>query len=328
MMQNFLFRLGHNYRSKRTATIAVGLGLLGATILVWILINAILAINIFALIIAAPLVIWSATKVPQLAWFWGASASSADAAGAARGPAAYETVHDAGEDNDEDDGLEHVPMPDPATIIHGLPPRQDTTELSGCEQVRQTPVGTEIVLRTGRHTILKVKSAILYWCWAAPAIWACIAFFVFLPLGIYAGVSVAPWHLAASYGTAGGLTGLLLGVLMVFISYTSNRPWVEIAITPETIQYGDYKFDRRFAYGVMTSYESQDARFQGRFTEPVWGGTIIRLAYGRWGEDMKYMVNSRHAADIVIWMNEIIDSVGTPPPPRHDPYAGRKIELL
>ena len=77
MMQKFLFRFGQNMASRRNQTLGVLAGLFGAIVMAWILINAIFAINIFALIIAAPLVIWSAAKVPQLAWFWGASASSA-----------------------------------------------------------------------------------------------------------------------------------------------------------------------------------------------------------------------------------------------------------
>ncbi len=44
--------------------------------------------------------------------------------------------------------------------------------------------------------------------------------------------------------------------------------------------------------------------------------------------DLRYLIDTYQASNIVVWMNEIIDSVGGAPRKRFDPAAGRKVELL
>lgn len=99
-------------------------------------------------------------------------------------------------------------------------------------------------------------------------------------------------------------------------------------VQPDIVTFGNYRFDRSLSSGLQVGYKSRETEVNQSFVQPKFGVTSLRFTYGSWGEDLKYLVNTYHADEIVIWMNEIINGVGEQTEKRFDPYAGRKIELL
>lgn len=128
---------------------------------------------------------------------------------------------------------------------------------------------------------------------------------------------------------AGVTISVSIPLILAVISYIRTRPWVKIIATKDTILYGSRKFSRLHYGGMRIGYTTkEDGGLKNSFFDLSLGMAAPRLQYGRWGEDLAYLVNGYHANEIVIWLNEIIDSVGAPPPPKYDAYAGRKPELL
>lgn len=339
MIQNFFYRLGQNIQNRRQKTFLVIGGLVAAILVSWGLLDALFWIGFFGLIIVAPLVIWGATYIPSLAWFWGKDSmpkAATTASASVNGSTEFKSSRRVEGPAEDGDGLEHVPIPDPASIATGTPDPVEGTVAKRCELVRTNPVGTRIIRKSPDEVILEVKSAVRFWCWAAPAISILAAILAF-PVGGWLGfktyeASTPNWQFNArtaaeiSFTTALILCAICLSVAV--FSYFSTRRYIRVVITPRTIAYGDRRFDRRFSHGLRVGYSNNDTDLPSSILAPRFGVTLVRLTYGRWGEDLRYMINAYHADEIVIWMNEIIDSVGAPPPPRNDPYAGRKIELL
>lgn len=336
MSQSFIERLRQNLQTKNSETISVLFALFGAILLVWLLIDWIFWIGIFGLVIAAPLVIWIATRLPNLAWFWGREEGTQQSV-AADAATNDQTTSDEELETDEiwlddPDDLD----PEPAESF-GFPENirfeMANNVLPGCAYVRKLPQGTRLLSQTPEQAVIQIKSVIRFWCWALPT-----AFFVgavfSAPIGAAMGFMVYAesrnnYRLdPTEYLMWGAIIPGALFLLMAWISYISTRPWVTVTVKSDTIRYGDETFDRRFSKGIRIGYTTQEADLRSSFLAPSLGVQSLRLTYGRWGEDLKYMVNAYHASEIVIWMNEIIASVGAPPPKRHDPYAGQKIELL
>ncbi|WP_157946891.1 hypothetical protein [Thalassobius sp. I31.1] len=135
-------------------------------------------------------------------------------------------------------------------------------------------------------------------------------------------------HNPLQYALTGVLFTCAAFYFVAAVSYFWTRPWVKIVVTPNTIRYGSRFFHREFHDGMRLGYSTNETDLKNKLLEGSFGTVAMRLTYGRWGEDLPYLVNKYHADEIVIWMNEIINSVGAPIDVRHDPYAGEKSELL
>ena len=312
MITNFIAHFRELLAAKRQSTFQALGALAIVFLIVWGLISAILGSGFLGFIIAGAIVPWASTLLPQLAWFWGPLSKEArKAADPLPTPAQAEHIE-----------------PQPEVVASNAPPEFRDNTATNCEPVRRTPVGTFVMTHNSREAVLMVKSAIRVWCWASPILWTAAAFLVFLPIGFAIGISSSSWQNAETNAMLGAALGVLLGLAIAIVSYFSNRPWVKVIITPETVTYGGRVFDRRYLHGVSTAYDTKETDIKSGFLDGNFGVTVMSMRYGRWGEDLKYMVNARYAPPITVWMNEIIDSVGAPPPPDYDPYAGRKIELL
>lgn len=318
-MAAFIKHLRKNLDERRADTVGVIAGLIFAIIVLWVVLDGIFWIGFLGLLIAAPLVIWGSRRLPQLAWFWKPDESSEEPA-----EATSETIS---ADNTDSLPPSERPQPAPIDYFTGVAPP------GHCETVRETPQGTMVVSLTSDEAVLKVKSAIRFWCWFLPTTFIVMAV-VSVPLGSMVGFMIYAeqrnnFRLDPSeYMFWGALIPAVICLVVAWMTFGSTRPWVRISITPEAIRYGDALYDRQFSNGMRIGYTSDEADLKTSLLAPSFGVQALRLTYGRWGEDLKYMVNKHHASEIVIWMNEIIDSVGSPPPKRYDPYAGQKIELL
>jgi len=334
MMQRFLFRLGQNWHSRRQDTVGVLLGLFFATLIISIFVNAIIPLGIIGFLLTAAGVVWGASRIPRLAWFWGrpdtaetASTSpgdEADSKASTMETPSEKVSQEIPTDERREDG---VPPPS-----RGQMQADEVTPILGAPRPRATPQGTQLIKQSPERAVMKVKSAVRFWSWFLPPFFLITMVITIVPI---TGVLAAAMQKANNFRR--GLDAYLFDagavVFACFIgaavlSYYLTRPSVRITVTPEAVKYGSEYFDRRFHHGVRTGWSMQGVELQNSFFDKSFGLQALRFTYGRWGEDLPYMVNAYHAQEIVIWMNEIIDQVGAPPAPSNDPYAGHKTELL
>lgn len=319
MINLFLYRLGQNFKTQPVMTTAVIIGLIIAGFIVGNLIDAIFWIGPAILWISIPATIWAASYVPQLKWFFG------------RGGAPKPSSNATSTESDSETTLNSD-----GTLPHVDPHNSDDNWAAIARVPRKTPVGTWVESVTPEHAIVRVQSVIHFWCWFAPTSLSVLAFLL-VPVGGFIGVELYKnsrpnYQFRSVEAFYAGINGAAL-IFCVFIglaiwTYFSNRPKVKIEITPDYIRYGDKVFDRLHAGGMRIGYKSDDADLATSITDDRFGVTRLRLVYGRWGEDLKYMVNTYHAEEIVIWLNEVIDQVGAVEPTGDDAGAGRKTELL
>ncbi|WJY21589.1 hypothetical protein QTA57_17980 [Fontisubflavum oceani] len=319
MMQEFFYLLGQNLRQKTPATLGVLTGLLAVGFIVGGVIDELFWTGPFVLVVSILVTFWAASRVKQLSWFFGEREQpvSDEDHSATKGKIRADS---------SDDTAEHASQPSIAEPV----------ELAGALTPREAPVGTSVVSIAPDQAVVRVNSVIHFWCWFAPLALGAGAFLA-TPLGALIGYQLykqsVPWHQfeaeAAFYASFWGGT-LVFGLFIAAAiwSYFANRPKVKVLITPDAIRYGDILFDRRHAAGLRIGYKSHAAELKANITDDRFGVSRLRLAYGNWGEDLKYMVNSYHADEIVIWLNGIINNVGAPPPKQYDPNKGTKPELL
>lgn len=323
LFQDFVLRLKKNFQENRNATILISAGAALATFVIWFVLLFLLEVFgiryalrqvpflnrilfFAALFLAGYIVVRIGSRVPQLGWFWGYDMAPVIA-------------HKA------EDAAPPSPKPSDGRV-------EDVAAF--CLVPRSTPKGTELDYLDANTARMRVKSAIRFWCYFYPGLFTICAI-AGVPLGGYWGLDIYNanpnrWNInPVPYVFWGAV--LLSGafVAAAIYSYFSTRPWVTIVVTASTITYGSMKFDRRYYRRMQIGYSTQEAGdMKNDFFDLSMGMVALRLSYGDWGEDLKYLVNKYHSEEIVIWMNRIIDSVGSPPPPANDPYAGRKIELL
>lgn len=200
--------------------------------------------------------------------------------------------------------------------------------------VRNWPEGTRLISKDDEQAVMTVQAAIQFWCWAGPGL-CLIAILFAVPIGSSLGYATAidsarfvSGKTIISHIFWGGGLGLGACLLAAAISYAVTRPVVRIIVDKNYVQFGSYKFDRRFAGGLRTGYASEETELTTNITQSKFGVTNLWFAYGPWGEEMKYLVNAKHADAICNWMNGIINAVGAPEPKENDAAKGRKVEML
>ncbi|MDW3181645.1 hypothetical protein [Roseobacter sp.] len=334
MKQSFLQTFMANMETRPAGTSIFAALHVAVALFLGAVLDDALEAGITGLIAAFAGVIFASTKVSKFDWFW---------KGEQGGPAQHDVPVD---NNQMAMAAEATNTPD-VKAVSGLPAHSESVSIREgvqgprltvrYEKIRETPVGTSIIQISDEKAVLEVQSVIQFWCWFAPLTLTVLAF-VAIPVGAWLGyvfyeaTITQGWQFNSRDAVGASLRGAIilpaLALGAAFLSYRHYRPQVRVTITPDMIQYGDRKFDRQYSGGVRIGYYSQEAELGTSFTQGRFGVTLMRLSYGRWGEDLKYMVSSYHAPEIVVWMNEIIDGVGEQITPRHDPYAGKKIELL
>lgn len=226
-------------------------------------------------------------------------------------------------------------QPTPANSGEAPKPQPSSSTIADASvvPVRETPVGTGLVRQSSEQAVMTVQAAIRFWCWAAPAI--CTGSLLFtLPIGVVSGYQSSFDRYGYLTGNVGAniFWGCVIGVgvslFMIFLAYTMTRPTVRVEVDKDFVTFGSYKFDRRFAGGLRPAYSSQEVELNKSITQPKFGVTALRFAYGPWGEDMKYLVDANYVHDICLWMNGVIDTVGAEAPKENDAFEGKKVELL
>lgn len=184
---------------------------------------------------------------------------------------------------------------------------------------RSTPKGTSLSRHTNDEAILSIRCVRQFWWWAGPTAAAVFSGFV-IPFAVVL--------IFASFDTEANAIGWILlfaCIFGLFISYQTTRVWLEIIIHKDKISVGNRVFDRAHTSGFRTGYsiDTEDG-LKNDFMDQSMGFSGLRLSYGPWGEDLPYLVNKYHSAEILVWLNAIMDNVGKPEPAAQDLEAGRK----
>lgn len=192
----------------------------------------------------------------------------------------------------------------------------------------QTPNGTRLVKQADDEVIMTVRYVLQFW-WP----WLPIGLLLFTIFGaplVGAGVGaiISDWQYNR---IPGAIVFFVLGsIAATVLAFLRTRGEVTVIAQEDKIQFGHKVYDRRYFGGMRIGYtvDTNDGSLKEHFLDQQMGYAALRLTYGRWGEDLPYLVNKYHAPEIVIWMNELIASVGAPPPKDIDASQGLRGQIF
>ncbi len=205
----------------------------------------------------------------------------------------------------------------------GKKPMSDNTE-----DIRATPKGTKLIKKADDEVIMTVRYVLQFWWPWLPIALLLFTIFGALPVGTAVGAFISDWQ---SNRIPGTIVVFVLGsIAATVLAFRRTRGEVTVIVHDDKIKFGDKVYDRRHFGGMRIGYtvESTDGSLKENFLDQQMGYAALRLRYGRWGEDLPYLVNKYHAPEIVIWMNELIDGVGAPPPKDIDASQGLRAQIF
>ena len=185
-------------------------------------------------------------------------------------------------------------------------------------ELRSSPKGTIVKRSSKDEFVAEIKCVLRFWFWFAPAVAISLSILV-LPFSL---ILVMAWDPMIQ---TLGVVLIVASIGAVGLAFWRTRFWVKVVAHREAIKFGERTYDRKHYTGMRIGYSIDgDSTLKNDFFDQSMGMTALRLAYGRWGEDLPYLVNKYHAPEIVIWLNEHIDAVGAPPPRENAPSEGRR----
>lgn len=203
-------------------------------------------------------------------------------------------------------------------------------------KVRPYPRGIYLDKQSPDELVFRLKS--IHRRWRFMAIWIFIASLFIVPalgfwLGFDDGTRMRDGYripmVRPSFSFVPTVILIILVIAGMVWAWRKGHPKVQITATADTIKVANLIFDRQHYGGMRIGYNVQGeavkiGTFDTVMGDHFMGVSGLRISYGRWGEDLDYMVNKYHAAEYVVWMNEQIEAIGRPEPKQHDPAKGRK----
>jgi hypothetical protein len=351
-----------NLAEKKIVTLTAMAGMIAAVLLVWIVLANVFWIGFWGLFPSVIIVGVTAYRLPILSWFWRSKPD--EERELMQGDLAEEPLvqkePDDKEDKDEEkreataaqaelvitddkkeQGVAEIEAQEEAEVSEKSPRKQPKRKRLWAITPRKSPIGTVLIKHTPDLAVMQFQAAIRFWCWVLPTAFLIIAGAA-LPVGGVWGANAYKKAIESAAWAGGNAPIASLPVYIVFgavffsgifialsvSAYSLTRPRVRVRVDDQLVKFGSYRFDRKYAGGLRIGYSTKEAELRSSFVQPRFGVVELRFSYGRWGENTKYLVDTRHAEELVVWMNEIIESIGAPMIPKNDPFAGRKIELL
>ncbi len=204
----------------------------------------------------------------------------------------------------------------------------------GMQTPREHPRGISLIKHSKDILIFRVKAAHRRLRWLPVGI-AVVGLPIAIALGGIGGINEGGWvngrHINPYFSFWPMIICCLIVLGIAIVLWRELWPDLKFEITPTEIKVANLIYDRKHFGGMRIGYEI-DSKSEGvklGFVDAINGDhslgfTGLRIQYGRWGDDLDYMVNKYHAAEYVVWMNEMIATVGAPEAKEHEPSKGRK----
>lgn len=202
------------------------------------------------------------------------------------------------------------------------------------EEPRPYPKGINVLDASPEKLIFWVKAARKRWRWLP------FALLIFITpalvwIGIAMGIDPGGYDRLGRYRAPSFSfmpVASIVALWGAFLFWLYKLFWLNLifSVTPNRINVGGKTYDRAHSAGMRIGYTVEGNGGVGDSMVDVIAGDAsmgfvgLRLTYGRWGEDLDFMVNRYHAAEYVVWMNEQIAMVGAAAPKDHDPAKGRR----
>lgn len=177
----------------------------------------------------------------------------------------------------------------------------------------------------GDHFKVSIPTARQTW-WALPFV--AIPLFILIAtilggiLGINEGTYTSRGRYIAPYFSIVPLfVSLIIAVVGSWIVWMQCFPRVTIEADRDGVTVGKYNFDWRAIQGFRIGYSAGGVEREN--TQLGFQGLV--LGYGPYGFDLPYMVRKYYAAYYVLWLNEMLDTIGKDDNAgAHDPKSGFK----
>jgi hypothetical protein len=178
------------------------------------------------------------------------------------------------------------------------------------EKPRLSPKGTIVEAQSDDSVTLRFRAALRTW-WVLPYIMLPITIVGSIPLGLFIGTYMNPVNMFQHQSAWQGYFNTALWgtpvamVIATYLVWRWTQPLVKVVANRQYIQVGSQYFERENYGGMRLGYEIETSMglLKNDFHDLSIGLQGIRLSYGRWGEDLPYLVNSYHANEIVLWLN-------------------------
>jgi len=231
---------------------------------------------------------------------------------------------------------EAFPQPDGPSLPQARDPGPVTAEdrlepmSSFVRAARKTPVGTYTAKANGEEAILYVRVLNRLGWWLIPSVGVLFTAFIAWPIGMFIGANMAPWTQVDMYMFRGALIAVVISAAMTLWLTLKQRFWMQIVIQEERVRINGKTYDRGLSSGFRMGYtiESESTALKQSFQDMTMGFTGLRFSYGPWGEDLPYVVNKYHGPEIVVWLNQMMASVGAPEPGNNEPDIGHRAEIF
>lgn len=176
----------------------------------------------------------------------------------------------------------------------------------------------------GNQFKVSIPTAIINW-WVLPIFLIPALFFIIIPIGF--GMSfVAPTFNRGGYFNPVPLV-VAVGVLILlsWISWRLCFPRIVIEANREGVTVGKYKFDWQAIGGFRIGYTAGGVEREN--TQGLFQGLVLQ--YGPYGFDLPYMVRKYYAAYYVLWLNDLLATVGANDRTgANDPQSGFKKSMF
>jgi len=228
------------------------------------------------------------------------------------------------------------PKPDETALPRAVKPEPVQTEdrlekmSSYVRSARETPVGAYTTKANAEEAIVHVRVLNRLSWWLVPMIGSLFTVALSWPIGMVIGMGIAPWHSVGPYMFWGAVIGALISTGITIWATLAQRFWMKIVIQEERVKINGTTYDRNLSSGFRMGYsiESDSKALKQSFQDMSMGFTGLRFSYGPWGEDLPYVVNKYHGPEIVIWLNQMMDSVGAHKPGNNEPAIGHRAEIF
>lgn len=187
------------------------------------------------------------------------------------------------------------------------------------------PRGVRVLTQPdGNQFKVSIPTAIINW-WVVPFLLIPAFFLVILPIGVGLSFVAPSWDRGGYFNPLPVLIALGIVVALSWITWRLCFPRIVIEATREGVTVGKYKFDWRALGGFRIGYTAGGVEREN--TQGLFQGMVLQ--YGSYGFDLPYMVRKYYAAYYVVWLNEMLATIGANDKTgANDPQSGFKKSMF